>query len=111
GDETAFGFRDAEFLMNVAAGWDDPEATEANVDWARRHWEALREHSIDGFYPGFPGFVEGEERARMAYGANYDRLCEVKARYDPENLLRNNLNVEPARPVVGDDRDEPATSD
>jgi FAD/FMN-containing dehydrogenase len=33
----------------------------------------------------------------MAYGDNLDRLAELKARYDPENLLHSNLNVAPSR--------------
>lgn len=98
-DATAFGFRGAEFLLGVDAAWDDPEMDDENVAWARNVWESLREEptTLDGFYPGFPGFVEGEDRARMAYGANYDRLTVLKAEYDPENAFRHNLNVEPAR--------------
>lgn len=99
GDATAFGFRNAAFMLGVNAAWDDPDMDEANVAWARRVWETLREEptTIDGFYPGFPGFVEGEERARMAYGDNYDHLSEIKTEYDPENVFRHNLNVEPTR--------------
>ena len=93
---TAFGFRDAEFMLGVDAAWDDPDDDDANVEWARRHWEALRPHSMAGSYPGFPGFVEGEERARMTYGENYERLADLAAEYDPENLLRSIANVEPA---------------
>jgi FAD/FMN-containing dehydrogenase len=96
GDATAFGFRDAEFMVTVDAAWDNPDAAETNIEWSCRLWETLRPVSLDGFYPGFPGFVEGEESGRMAYGDNYDRLAEIKADYDPENIFRNNLNVEPA---------------
>lgn len=95
-DATAFGFRDAAFMVSVDAAWDDPDADTENREWAARHWSALRPHSTDGFYPGFPGPVDGEERGRMAYGENYDRLATLKAEYDPENLLRSNLNVDPA---------------
>lgn len=41
------------------------------------------------FYPGFPGFAQGEERTRMAFGDNYDRLTKLKAKCDPENLLHS----------------------
>lgn len=97
-DATAFGFRDAAFLVSVDAAWEDSALDEASVAWARGVWETLRDQpaTIDGFYPGFPGFVEGAERVRMAYGDNVDRLAAIKAEYDPENVFRHNLNVEPA---------------
>ena len=98
-DDTAFGFREPAFMLSVEAAWEDPETDESNVAWARDAWESLRADptTVEGFYPGFPGFVEGEERARMAHGENVARLAELKAEYDPENVLRSNLNVEPAR--------------
>jgi FAD/FMN-containing dehydrogenase len=97
-EDTAFGFRDAEFMLTVDAAWEDGEADAENVAWAADVWETLRADpsTIDGSYPGFPGPVEGEERTRMAYGEGLDRLAELKAEWDPENLFRSNLNVEPA---------------
>ena len=98
-DATAYAHRDAEFLVDVGATWRDPAADEAHLEWAEASWRALRESGAtwEGFYPGFPGFATGEERARMAYGDNLDRLAELKAEYDPENLLHSDLNVAPAR--------------
>ncbi|WP_331235482.1 FAD-binding oxidoreductase [Natronorarus salvus] len=98
-DATAFGYREAEYMIGVAAGWDDPTLDEESVAWARAAWETIREQdaTIDGVYPAFPGFVTGEAGARIAYGDNVDRLAELKAEYDPENVFRSNLNVEPAR--------------
>ena len=39
---------------------------------------------------------EGQDRVRAAYRGNYDRLAEVKRRYDPENLFHVNQNIPPA---------------
>jgi len=50
--------------------------------------------STGGVYVNFLG-NEGEERVRAAYGANYDRLVEVKRRYDPDNVFNMNQNIVP----------------
>lgn len=98
-DATAFGWREAEFMIVVSAGWRDATEDEAHLEWAETTWNDLRESdaTLEGFYPGFPGFVAGEERARMAHGDNLGRLADLKAEYDPENLLHSNLNVTPTR--------------
>jgi FAD/FMN-containing dehydrogenase len=97
-DATAYGWRDAEFLLSIDAGWRDPADDESHLAWAESVWHDIRESpaTLEGFYPGFPGFVTGAERSRMAYGDNVDRLAGLKAEYDPENLLDSNLNVAPA---------------
>jgi FAD/FMN-containing dehydrogenase len=98
-DATAYAARDAQFLISVSATWRDPAEDAAHLAWAEAGWDDVSdaEGVLEAFYPGFPGFVTGDERARMAYGDNLDRLAELKARYDPENLLNSNLNVAPAR--------------
>lgn len=98
-DGTAYAWRDAEFLVSLDTGWRDPRADEAHLAWAERTWHELRacDATLEGFYPGFPGFVTGRERAQMAYGGNLERLTRLKAEYDPDNLLHSNLNVMPAR--------------
>jgi FAD/FMN-containing dehydrogenase len=98
-DGTAYAWRDAEFLVSIDTTWRDPAADDAHLAWSEDTWHDFRESpaTLEGFYPGFPGFVTGEERSRMAYGDNLPRLAELKAEYDPENLLHSNLNVSPAR--------------
>ena len=62
-------------------------------------WAAL---VTGGIYLNFPGFgEEKEELVRAAYGANYERLAELKAKYDPTNLFRMNLNITPAELTGG----------
>jgi hypothetical protein len=47
-------------------------------------------------YVNFPGFGEGgEAQVHAAYGANYERLVEVKTKYDPDNLFQMNQNIKP----------------
>jgi FAD/FMN-containing dehydrogenase len=97
-DATAYAWRDAAFLVSVDTCWREAGDDESHLAWSETTWRDLRESpaTLEAFYPGFPGFVTGEERARMAYGENLDRLADLKAAYDPENLLASNLNVAPA---------------
>ena len=96
-DATAYGRRDAAYLVTAEATWDDPTQNDANIKWARDLVGAMKPYSRGGSYLNFAGL--GEEREsllRDAYGANYDRLAAIKAKYDPNNLFRMNLNIPPA---------------
>lgn len=59
-------------------------------------YEAVRPHTGAGVYVNVRDSVEGQERVREAYGANYARLAEVKRQWDPDNVFRTNLNIAPA---------------
>jgi FAD/FMN-containing dehydrogenase len=77
--------------------WTDPGQTDEAVRWGRAAWEALGEHSTGGVYLNFPGVDEDRYAlARAGYGSNYERLAQLKAKYDPDNLFRMNVNIEPA---------------
>jgi len=94
---TAYGGRDAPFLVTGEASWDDPSLTDDAIAWGRDFWAAMGRHSTGGLYLNFPGLGEEKEAlVRAGYGVNYDRLAELKTKYDPENLFRMNLNIAPA---------------
>jgi FAD/FMN-containing dehydrogenase len=93
-DATAFAHRRRGMMVNVAAMYENPADTPENRDWARSLSEALAQGEPSG-YVGFYG-DESEDRVRAAYpGPTWDRLVEVKRRYDPTNLFRLNQNVRP----------------
>ena len=95
--DTAYGGRDAAFLVTVEANWNDPAQTDEAIAWGRELWSALEKHSTGGLYLNFPGLGEDNEAlVRAGYGVNYDRLTQLKAKYDPTNLFRMNLNIAPA---------------
>jgi FAD/FMN-containing dehydrogenase len=95
---SAFAKRDAPFLLGVESNWEDPADDEANIAWTRGIIDEASDLSPGGTYLNFPGFVEeGEQLLRDTYGPNFDRLRDVKAKYDPDNVFRNNLN----NPVKG----------
>jgi FAD/FMN-containing dehydrogenase len=93
---TAYARRDAPFLLAAEATWDDPATDAENIAWSRETLAAARPFASAGLYLNFGGF--GEEREailRDSYGPNYDRLVEIKNRYDPGNLFHMNLNIRP----------------
>ncbi|WP_254530389.1 FAD-binding oxidoreductase [Natrinema gelatinilyticum] len=94
-DATSFPHRDAEYGMNVHTRWEDPAMDDECMTWSREFFDAMAPYATGGVYVNFISEREGEET--LAYGENYDRLVEVKTKYDPENLFRMNQNVEPAR--------------
>jgi FAD/FMN-containing dehydrogenase len=94
-DATAYPARDAHFLMNVHTRWQDPTEDAGFVQWARDLFEATAPHSTGSVYVNFMPDDEAG-RVEQAYGANYQRLAEVKARYDPDNVFRLNQNISPA---------------
>jgi len=94
-DATAFGHRDASFAPVIAGMWENPEDNEANTAWVRDYAAALAPHSEDGGYINFMA-ADDQGRAAANYGANYDRLVEVKTKYDPGNLFHMNQNIVPA---------------
>ena len=51
--------------------------------------------NLEGAYVNFMDADEAEDRVELSYGDNYKRLASIKAKYDPNNLLRVNQNVRP----------------
>ncbi|MBZ6496611.1 FAD-binding oxidoreductase [Natrinema longum] len=94
-DETAWSMRDATWSMVIVGVDPDPTATESITEWVRDYWEAVHPHTAGGSYVNFM-MEEGDDRIRATYGDNYERLQEVKAKYDPDNFFAVNQNIEPA---------------
>ncbi|MDA5093248.1 FAD-binding oxidoreductase [Aliiroseovarius sp. KMU-50] len=93
-DATAFGHRDANFSMVIIAASGDPADDAANTKWVQDYSDALAPHSEAGGYINFMD-DDDQDRVRVNYGGNYDRLVSVKRRYDPDNLFRINQNIAP----------------
>jgi len=93
-DAMAYAHRDARYVMNVHGRWDDPADDQRCIRWARDFFEASAPYASGGVYVNFLTADEGD-RVRAAYGGNYERLAQVKRKYDPENLFRVNQNMRP----------------
>ena len=95
-DETATGFRQAPYALNINTRWADAAESERHIAHTRELYDAFLPSSAGGVYVNFLG-DEGEERVRAAYGdARFARLQELKRRYDPDNMFRFNQNIPPA---------------
>jgi FAD/FMN-containing dehydrogenase len=94
-DATAYPHRDAAHHLLIEARWDACERDDEHVAWVREFHEAVRPYTTGAAAMNFLTDGEGRDRIRAAYGDNYDRLAEIKAEWDPENLFCGNQNVEP----------------
>jgi FAD/FMN-containing dehydrogenase len=92
--DTPWAYRDAKYA-GVFVGVDpDPANAEKITNWAKEYQEALHPYSSGGAYTNFM-MDEGQDRVKASYGDNYERLVDIKTRYDPGNLFRMNQNIRP----------------
>ena len=96
--DTAFGDRSMPYMLSIDSIWQGAEQDAANVSWTRDFWQQMKPHSDNGrLYLNFAGLgEEGEELVRRSFGANFDRLAQIKKKYDPDNQFRFNQNIPPA---------------
>ena len=89
-----WSYRDAVWTEVIVGVDPDPANKERIIAWAREYWDALHPYSAGGAYLNFI-MDEGEDRVKAAYRDNYERLVEVKNKYDPTNFFRVNQNIKP----------------
>jgi FAD/FMN-containing dehydrogenase len=84
--EGAFPNREHEFMLAIEANWTDKKDSEKNIAWARDLYKAMLPYGNEGSYLNFPGFFE--EGVNNIYGENQASVEKIKAKYDPNHLLR-----------------------
>jgi FAD/FMN-containing dehydrogenase len=94
-NETAVPHRDEGWNLVIPSVWTDPADNDANVAWSRETFAAMRPHFARGRWLNYLGDDQSEDAIRAAYGSNYERLEEIKRRYDPENVFHLNHNIAP----------------
>lgn len=90
----AYAHRDAQYVMNVHGRWENAADDARCIAWSRDYFNASAPFASAGVYVNFLTADE-VDRVRSAYGPNYDRLVQVKSKYDPGNLFRVNQNIAP----------------
>jgi hypothetical protein len=93
-NETAFAHRSADYNIGILAQWPDPNDSSQHIAWTRGLSAALEQFSTGHFL----NFLGDEDQATItnAFGGNYDRLREIKKKYDAKNFFRLNQNIAPA---------------
>ena len=93
--DTAVPHRQEGWNILIPSVWTDPAATDENVAWTRDTHQALGPHLEARRWLNYLGDDQGGDAVRAAYGPNYERLLELKRRYDPENVFHHNHNIDP----------------
>jgi FAD/FMN-containing dehydrogenase len=103
-DSSAFGRRDATWNVSALAIWEDPAFDEPEIAWARGLTDDLASSALAvGSYLNYLSHDDRPDRALAAFGdERLGRLRAVKRRYDPDNLLRFNLNIDPRSAQASD---------
>lgn len=96
-ETTAFGDRSMGWMYSLDGVWANAEDDAANMAWSRDGWKSAEPYGDHGrVYLNFPGHGEdGDALTRTTFGPNYQRLVEIKTKYDPHNRFRFNQNIQP----------------
>jgi len=95
-DEMAYPHRRVAWNLAIGGSWTDPADNEKNISYVKEFWDDIEPTTSGGVYVNFMSAGE-EDRVKVAYGPNYDRLVSIKNKYDPTNLFRVNENIKPNR--------------
>jgi FAD/FMN-containing dehydrogenase len=93
--DTAVPHREPGWNLLIPSVWTDPAASDRNIRWTRETHAALAPHLAERRWLNYLGDDQADDAVRAAYGPNYDRLREVKRRYDPTNVFHLNHNIAP----------------
>jgi len=92
---TAFSNREANYNVSVFGTWIEADEDERNIAWVRKFGDELKAHATGGAYVNYMAADESTANVRSAYEANFQRLVEVKRKYDPMNFFSSNQNIVP----------------
>ena len=93
--EAAVPHREKGWNLLLPSVWTDPATNEANIAWTRETFAEMRPHFGLGRWLNYLGDDQAGDAIRAAYGSNYERLREVKRRYDPDNVFHLTHHIAP----------------
>ncbi|HVG82528.1 MAG TPA: FAD-binding oxidoreductase [Methylomirabilota bacterium] len=95
--DTAYAQRSEGYNLVILSEWQDRAMTERCIGWARDSYGAMKAFMAPGRYLNYLEEDAGGDAVAAAYGPNYARLQQLKAKYDPANLFRMNHNIRPGK--------------
>jgi FAD/FMN-containing dehydrogenase len=93
--DTAFPHRAEGYNFLVLSEWMEQAHNDRCITWARETYSRMEPFMASGRYVNYLGDDETGDPVAAAYGPNYRRLQQLKAKYDPKNFFRMNQNVRP----------------
>jgi hypothetical protein len=93
--ETAYANRGAQYNVSLLSGWVDAADDEKNIAWTRKVGDEFKAFSTGGAYVNYMASDESAANVKGAYEANFQRLVNVKRKYDPDNFFSGNQNIAP----------------
>lgn len=92
--QTAFPHRREGFNLGLISQWQDPAENEANIAWTREVFTELEPFCAKARYVNYLDQDDGADLSGP-YGANYAKLAQIKAKWDPGNVFHINQNIQP----------------
>jgi FAD/FMN-containing dehydrogenase len=93
--DTAVPHRREGWNLLIPSVWTDPATTDENVEWTRETHRAFGPHLEEARWLNYLGDDERDDAVRAAYGPNFERLLDLKRRYDHLNVFHHNHNIDP----------------
>jgi FAD/FMN-containing dehydrogenase len=91
-EDTAFPAREANYVLGIWTGWENPEEDDTIINWARNLHDKMSPFSTEGVYSNYLSH-DDDHMIKKAFGVNYERLKEIKNKYDPHNFFSLNQNI------------------
>ncbi|MBD2534807.1 FAD-binding oxidoreductase [Nostoc flagelliforme FACHB-838] len=88
--ETAFALRQDHLMVELIAAWEPQDDEQRHIQWAQHISQALAPYAFKGGYINLLDEQE-QERVRLAFGSNYERLLDLKQKYDPDDVFRSTI--------------------
>jgi FAD/FMN-containing dehydrogenase len=88
--ETAFALRQEHLMVELIAAWEPQDEEQRHIQWAQNISQALAPYALKGGYISLMD-QEEQERVRLAFGSNYERLLDLKQKYDPDDVFRSTI--------------------